>query len=143
MTAPVFVDTNILLYAHDAEAGHKGQRAAAVVRELWESGNGAVSLQVLQELYVNVTRKIPRPLPVADARELVRTYATWVRVSPTVDTVFRAIELAELARISFWDGLIVASAAQAGAIEILTEDLNHGQVIDGVRIVNPFAPGGA
>jgi predicted nucleic acid-binding protein len=143
MTAPVFVDTNILLYAHDRDAGEKGMRAASVVRQLWEAGTGVLSLQVLQELYVNLTRKIVKPLPAADARELVRTYGVWVRANPTVDIVLRAIEIGELARLSFWDGMIVASAEQAGAGELLTEDLNHGQVIGGVRIVNPFIAGAA
>lgn len=141
MTAPVFVDTNILLYAHDRDAGEKGQRASSVVRQLWESGNGAISVQVLQELYVNLTRKLSRPLPSAEAREFVRIYATWVRANPTPVTVQRAIEVAEFARLSFWDAMIVASAEQAGAAELLTEDLNHGQVVAGVRIVNPFLAG--
>jgi predicted nucleic acid-binding protein len=138
MTARTFVDTNILIYAHDRDAGRKGEIAAAHLRELWESENGVTSVQVLQEFYVNAVRKISPPLPTPAAREILRIYRLWVKETTTVDTVLRGTEIAELAQLSFWDGLIVASAEQAGASILLSEDLNHGQVIAGVKIVNPF-----
>jgi predicted nucleic acid-binding protein len=133
-----FVDTNILLYAHDSEAGRKGEIASERIKRLWESGDGVLSLQVLQEFYVNVTRKIPRPLTIPQAREILRVYQAWINHHTTIDTVLRATEISELAQISFWDSLIVASAEHAGCGELLSEDLNTGQVIAGVKVVNPF-----
>lgn len=140
MTGKTFVDTNILLYAHDRGAGEKGEIAAARLRDLWETEQGVLSVQVLQEFFVNVTRKIAVPLPVPVAREMLRIYRPWVRRESTADTVLRATELMELAQLSFWDALIVAAAEEAGAQTLLSEDLNGGQVIAGVRVVNPFSP---
>ncbi len=134
-----FVDTNILLYAHDSEAGRKGEIATEWIKPLWESGNGVLSIQVLQEFYVNVTRKIARPLSIPQAREILRIYRAWIKHDTTIDTVLRATEISELVQISFWDSLIIASAEQAGCGELLSEDLNAGQVIAGVKVINPFA----
>lgn len=139
MTARTFVDTNILLYAHDRDAGEKARIATCEIERLWESGLGILSAQVLQEFYVNVTRKVSVPLPVSAAREIIRTYRVWVKQDTTAETILRATEISELAQLSFWDSLILAAAEQSGAGILLSEDLNHGQVIAGVRIVNPFA----
>lgn len=136
--APVFVDTNVLLYAHDLDAGAKRDLAASRLEQLWDDQTGALSVQVLQEFFVNVMRKISRPVAVAQAREVVRLYRPWVRHETTVDTVLRAREIAELAQVSFWDGLIVASAEESGCEELFSEDLSSGQIIAGVRITNPF-----
>jgi predicted nucleic acid-binding protein len=138
MTDRFFVDTNVLIYAHDLDAGLKHDRAALIVADLWEKENGIVSVQVLQEFYVNVTRKIARPMTPAAARGIIRNYLAW-RVEPNEPSaVLLASEIGERNRISFWDALIVTSAARAGADRILSEDLNHGQVIEGIRIENPF-----
>jgi predicted nucleic acid-binding protein len=139
MTVVVFVDSNILIYAHDADAGVKRDRAMAKLRELWDSENGRLSIQVLQEFYVNATQKLSTPLARSTAREIIKAYGAWVRHATSVETVTRATELAELARISFWDALIVASAEEADAEEIYSEDLNDGQTIAGVKIINPLA----
>jgi predicted nucleic acid-binding protein len=138
MTATVFVDSNILVYAHDRDAGAKQQCAAARLRELWQAGSARVSTQVLQEFYVNVTKKIPVPLSPSRARELIRNYASWVHSAITPTTVVRASDISETWRLSFWDSMILAAAEQDGAAELLTEDLRHGQVVAGIRIVNPF-----
>lgn len=138
MTDVVFVDTNILIYAHDRDAGDRRVRAAQVLEQLWDEQTGRLSVQVLQEFYVTVTQKLSTPLARAGAREVVRTYASWARDPTTPDTILRASEIAELAQLSFWDGLIVASAEQAGATQLYTEDLNAGQVIAGVKIFNPL-----
>jgi len=138
MTDKVFVDTNILVYAHDADAGPKRQRAAAVLRDLWDARSGTLSTQVLQEFYINATRKIRTPLSPGLAREVVRNYASWVDSSITPDTLLRASEISETWGLSFWDGLIVAAAEQNRTARLLSEDLSHGSLIAGVRIVNPF-----
>ena len=138
MSDVVFVDTNILVYAHDADAGLKRERAIEKLRPLWEADAGRLSVQVLQELYVNVTQKLATRVARSTAREVVSTYAAWIRQPTTADTVSRATDIAELAQISFWDALIVASAEQAGAAELYSEDLNDGQSIAGVKVVNPL-----
>ena len=138
MTDRVFVDTNVLIYAHDLDAGLKHDRAAVIVADLWERENGIISTQVLQEFYVNVTRKIAKPLTPAAARGIIRNYLAWCVEANEPSAVLLASEIGERNRISFWDALIVASAARAGADRILSEDLSHGQVLEGVRIENPF-----
>jgi len=135
---PQFVDTNILIYAHDRSAGTKHERARALLTELWESGDGCLSIQVLQEFYVNITRKVARPLPPDTARQIIADLGHWTVHSPTVDDVLNAIALQERHGLSFWDAMIVASAMQLGCLVLWSEDLNDGQEYDGARIVNPF-----
>lgn len=139
----VFVDTNILLYAHDSSAGKKRDEAALLLAELWREKRGVLSVQVLQEFFVNVTRKITRPLETVQAREVIRVYSQWVRQSTSPEHVLRASEIMELAKLSFWDSLIVASAEAAGAEILSSEDLQHCQKIAGVTVANPFARKGA
>jgi predicted nucleic acid-binding protein len=136
MTDVVFVDTNILIYAHDRDAGEKREHAARALERLWDEQTGRLSVQVLQEFYVTVTQKLATGR--ASAREIIRTYKQWVHHPTTPETVLRASEIAELSQLSFWDGLIVASAEQAGASQLYTEDLNAGQSIVGVTVVNPL-----
>jgi predicted nucleic acid-binding protein len=137
-TVKVFVDTNILLYAHDKDAAIRQERAAERLRQLWETETGRLSTQVLQEFYVNVTQKIRKPLGLDPAREIVRNYALWVESPITPRTIVRASEISEIWRLSFWDSMIVAAAEQDGAAQLLSEDLQAGQVIAGVHVVNPF-----
>ena len=141
MSAVTFVDSNILIYAHDRDAGVKRERAMAKLRELWDCGTGRLSVQVLQEFYVNATHKLATPLARSTAREVIQTYGVWVRHATTVETVTRATEIADLARLSFWDALIVASAEQSAAEELLSEDLSDGQAIASIKVVNPLQPG--
>jgi predicted nucleic acid-binding protein len=138
MNVKTFVDSNVLIYAHDSDSGLKRQQAAEHLTELWQSGMGLLSTQVLQEFYVNVTCKIGTPLPASKAREVVRDYATWVESPTTAATVARASEIAEIWQVSFWDAMILAAAEQNRANRLLTEDLNAGQIIAGIEIVNPF-----
>lgn len=135
----VFVDSNVLVYAHDLDAKERHDRAVGIVRDLWESRNGALSTQVLQEFYVNVTRKIPKPLKKSTARELARNYGSWQTEIIDRSDIFRASELEESSRISFWDALIIVAAAKSGASMLLSEDLNDGQTIAGVTIEDPFS----
>jgi len=138
MNGDTFVDTNILIYAHDLDAGERRVQAAALLRELWHEGRGIISTQVLQEFYVNVTVKIPQPLAPQAARDLLRVYGAWQVEINDVETVILATEIQERSRISFWDAMIVAAACRGGAVTLLSEDLNHGQVIEGIRVTNPF-----
>jgi predicted nucleic acid-binding protein len=138
MIGKTFVDSNILIYAHDLDAGSRQQRAAHCLTELWDSRAGRLSTQVLQEFYVTVTKKIKAPLSGSVAREVIRNYTPWVESWTTPATVLRASEIGEIWHLSFWDGMIIAAAEQDQATRLLTEDLSHGQVIAGVKIVNPF-----
>ncbi len=138
MSDRTFVDTNILVYAHDADAGEKHASAAKAVAELWVSRNGILSAQVLQELYITLTRKVASPVTRNLARRLIRNYLTWELVLNDGAIILHASEIEENYRLSFWDGLIVAAAYSKNAAIILTEDLNDGQNIEGIRIQNPF-----
>lgn len=138
MTGKVFVDSNVLIYAHNFDAGPKHRLAAQCLNNLWQSRLGRLSTQVMQEFYVNVTRKIPKPLSAGLAREILRQYNSWVESLISTQTVLRAAEIADSSGLSFWDAMIVAAAEEVGAQELLTEDLSHGQVIVGVRITSPF-----
>lgn len=138
MSVKVFVDTNVLIYAYYLDAGAKHNAAAARVRDIWERRYGVTSTQVLQEFYVNVTGKIPTPLSQARARGVPQSYFSWQIEWNGPDTILLASEIEERHRIAFWDAMIVAAAIRGGAERILTEDLNHGQVIEGVQIHNPF-----
>ena len=138
MNADTFVDTNILIYAYDVDAGVKNTRALAAIRELWDSMKGMMSTQVFQEFHVNATQKIPRPLPHAVVRGIIENYLVWQvqLIHPT--TILRASEFQERHQLSFWDAMIVAAAHEGGAKTLLTEDLNHGQTIEGIQIINPL-----
>ncbi len=138
MSAKVFVDTNVLLYAYDIEDPSKHNRANLRLRELWNSHSGVLSMQVLQEFYINATRKIAKPLSRSDARKAAEDYSLWC-VETTPQEVRTAFRIEDEARIGFWDALIVAAALRAGATRILSEDLSPGQRIAGILIENPFA----
>jgi predicted nucleic acid-binding protein len=141
MTDKVFVDTNILIYAYDRDAGDKHRLASDLLRRLWMEGNGVLSTQVLQEFYVNATAKIPRPIALSKARAVISRYLVWQVEANTPESLLRASEIQERHRLSFWDYLILAAATQAGAAILYTEDLNHGQVIEGVEVINPLQTG--
>lgn len=138
MTAPVFVDTNVLVYAHDRSSPSKQQQAQQVVRACWTAQNGCLSLQVLQEFYVTVTRKIQPPLPLPLARELVGLYSRWRVAVIGPKELLEACEVQERHSLSFWDALIFCSARMIGAEQLYSEDFQHGQELLGIRICNPF-----
>lgn len=134
-----FVDTNVLIYAHDVDAGRKHDVAKDVLRSLWGERAGILSTQVLQEFYVNVTRKIRKPLTKPEARSVLDTYAPWCVDGITTSDIKVAFQIEDHASIGFWDALIIAVAARSGARRVFSEDLNAGQVIAGVTVHNPFA----
>lgn len=137
MSGKTFVDSNVLIYAYDSEAGVKHRIANSILRELWEHRLGVLSVQVLQEFYVNVTKKIPKPIPRSKARLFVDSYTGWC-AETTPAEISMAFRIEDESRSSFWDALIVASAIKCGATRILSEDLNAGQRIAGITIENPF-----
>lgn len=133
-----FVDTNILIYAHDRSAGQKHSRARNLLRELWQSGDGCLSIQVLQEFFVNVTRKVARPLAPEAAAQIIADLSVWRVHRPGVEDILDAIRLQGRYQISFWDAMVVASAIQSGCQTIWSEDLNSGQVYEDVTVLSPF-----
>ena len=134
----VFLDTTIILYAYDASAGEKHRRAKEIVLDLWNSGLAVISTQVLQEFFVTATQKIPKPLEHSFARDIIRDLLKWEVVINDGVSVLDAIELLLKYRFSFWDSLIIEAAIKSGAKIVLSEDLSHGQTIQGVTITNPF-----
>lgn len=137
---PVFVDTNILVYAEDRDAGSKHTIARDLVADLWRSGEGVLSIQVLQEFFVTVTRKMSRPLPPEEALVIIEQYLTWRVVENTGDLLLASIRMASALKVSFWDALILQAAHVERCDRLWTEDLNHGQRVGGLTIVNPFLP---
>jgi predicted nucleic acid-binding protein len=133
-----FVDTNILVYAYDRSAGEKHSIASQFVRECWENQNGCLSIQVLQEFFVNVTRKISLPLDGQTARQLVADLAQWRLHVPEASDLLQAIDLGQTYHLSFWDAMVLQSAARLECRQLLSEDLSHGQSYGDVQVINPF-----
>jgi len=138
MSDRYFVDTNILMYAHDVAAGAKHERAQTLLEELWRNRSGVVSTQVLQELCVNLRRKAEKPVSLKAAREIIADYLVWNVVTNTGESILGALDLEDRYRISFWDALVLQAAEASGAEVLYSEDLSHNQVYGGVRVVNPF-----
>jgi predicted nucleic acid-binding protein len=141
MSDRYFVDTNILMYAHDATAGEKHRRARALVGELWDTRAGVVSTQVLQELAVNLRKKAKKPLDARATRDIVTDYLVWQVVVNGGEAVLEALDLEARYQISFWDALVLQAAQAAGAEILYSEDLSDGQTYGGVRVVNPLKAG--
>ena len=133
-----FVDTNVLVYAHDRSETRKQPLAQALLEGLWASRMGTLSTQVIQEFYVVATRKLDPPMSRRAAREIVALYAAWPLVQVDLTLILVASELEERHKLSFWDALVVEAARRADATRIVTEDLQGGRHIGGVRIENPF-----
>jgi predicted nucleic acid-binding protein len=133
-----FVDANVLVYAFDSSAGRKKTIAERRLAELWSAGTGCLSVQVLQEFFVTVTRKVAHPLSIGEAADRIREFSTWTVFAPNAGDVLEAIALHTESGLSFWDAMVVHAAAESGCEVLWTEDLNDGQVVRGVRIRNPF-----
>jgi predicted nucleic acid-binding protein len=138
MSDKFFVDTNILMYAHDSSTGKKHERARELVEELWRSRSGVVSTQVLQELCVNLRSKSKRPLDAKAIQEIIEDYLSWHVVINTGESVLEALRLEGLYRISFWDALVIQAAESSTASILYTEDLSHRQHYGTVIVINPF-----
>lgn len=134
----VFVDTNVLVYARDPDHAEKQEQALAWMGHLWASGEGRISAQVLNEYYVTVTRRLTPGLSHDEARADIEDLLAWDPQPVDAHLIQQAFEITDAAQLSHWDSLIVASAQRAGCEYLLTEDLNDGQLIGGVRVISPF-----
>jgi predicted nucleic acid-binding protein len=138
MAGEVFVDTNVLVYSRDASEPDKQRKARAWMAHLWTSRRGRLSTQVLQEFYVTVTEKLDPGLDRESARREVRSFVPWQPVSVDARVLEGAWRIQDRHRLSWWDSLIASAAQAAGCAYLLTEDLREDQVLDAVRVVNPF-----
>lgn len=134
----VFLDTNIIIYAYDTTAGEKHESAHRILVDLWNSGLGVLSTQVLQEFFVAATRKIPRPMYVKTTREIVQDFLKWNVVINDGQSILDSIDIQMRYKYSFWDSMIIDAAVKGGAEILLSEDLTGGQRVKGVKISNPF-----
>jgi predicted nucleic acid-binding protein len=133
-----FVDTNVLVYAFEKSSSPKKLLAQRLIVGLMENDQLCLSTQVLQELFVTLTRKVLHPCSSDEALAVLDDLAAWPVTTVDYSAIRAAIGLAEQAKLSFWDALVVVAAARAGAATLYTEDLNHGQEILGVQVNNPF-----
>jgi predicted nucleic acid-binding protein len=138
MSDRCFIDTNILIYAHESSTGEKHVLAGALLERLWNAGTGVTSTQVLQEFCVNVIRKSKRPVSFAQLRQTVLDLMKWEVVTNAPSSTLRALQIQERFGISFWDALLIHSAEIARAGVLYSEDLSHGQLYGNVLVLNPF-----
>jgi predicted nucleic acid-binding protein len=139
MSDKAFVDTNVLVYAHEAIPSIKHDRANALIEKMWRDEKGVLSTQVLQELCVSLRRKTAEPWTLEEIQGLIEDYKDWEIVINTPDSVIEALRIEARYQISFWDALILQAAETAGATILYSEDLSDGQVYGSVRVVNPLS----
>lgn len=138
MKPTVFIDTNVLVYAFDADAGHKFKKAQSILRDCWDNQSGSLSTQVLQEFYVTVTRKLANKMDKQSARNILQVYKAWSVHSTTPEDIIDASEFEDRYKLSFWDSLIIVVAQKTGAETLYSEDMQDGQKFSALTIVNPF-----
>ena len=138
MSDRAFLDTNVVVYAYDRHSVAKQARAQQILRDGLRDDTLALSAQVLSEFLVTVTRRIPAPLSLPEAREVIDLVGILCEVDMDRALVKRAIDTQKRYQISYWDALIVAAAERSGCQRILSEDLHHGQSYHGVVVENPF-----
>lgn len=133
-----FIDTNVLVYAYDVKAKSKHEVAKNILNDCWNNRSGIVSTQVLQEFYVTITKKLPKTIPLQEARDIVEEFLSWSVYEVTPADIISASESEEKLRYSFWDSLIITSAQRAKASILYSEDMRDGQHIGDLTIINPF-----
>lgn len=138
MAEKYFVDTNILIYAHDRSTGIKHERAKQLIERLWTGGQGVLSTQVLQEFCVNLRRKATPPVPADELRRLIQDYLSWEVVVNDSESIIQALEIEKRYQTSFWDALILNAAEKSGAAILYSEDLAAGQRYGAVEVINPL-----
>ncbi len=134
----IFLDTNILVYAYDLDEKLKHQIAKDILTDCWNNRSGTLSTQVIQEFYVTLTRKLPKKLPVHEIREIIREFMSWPIYQITSVDIVKASELEEKYGYTFWDSLIITAAQNTDAAILYSEDMQDGQQLDNLRIINPF-----
>jgi predicted nucleic acid-binding protein len=139
MSGKCFVDTDILVYAHDRSAGAKHLRAQMLLEQLWASGWGVLSTQVLEELCIQLNHNAANPLPADEACLLVRDYSTWNMIATTPRSVLDALEIMKRHEVTFWDAMILEAAGRSGASILYSEHLATGQRYGAFQVVNPLA----
>jgi predicted nucleic acid-binding protein len=137
-TSVEFCDTNVFVYAHERSLDPRRTVARELVERLWAARSGAVSIQVMQELFVVLSAKGQRPLPAVDARRVVAELSTWRVFEPMADDVIEAIDNSQRWQVSFWDAMLLTGANKLGARVLWSEDLNHGQTYGQTTVRNPF-----
>jgi predicted nucleic acid-binding protein len=138
MSDKYFVDTNVLMYAHDKGSGAKHEKAEELIEQLWRDRSGVVSTQVLQELAVNLRRKARKPLDATATREVIADYMTWHVVVNSGAAILDALDIEKRFQISFWDALIVQAAQSSGAEVLYSEDLADRRQYGSIRVLNPL-----
>lgn len=138
MIGPSFVDANVLVYAHDPSEPAKREMAAELLRGLWADSSGRTSIQVLNEFYAVLSRKVRLRRPAMEAWAEVEEFFRWNPQQLDTELLRRARQIEARYKLSWWDCLIVAAAQMQGCSLLYTEDLQHGATFDGVRVVNPF-----
>lgn len=133
-----FVDTNLLVYAHDRSAGIKQQQSQTLLQTLWEAKTGCLSIQVFQEFYIIITRKVANPLSSAQASQIISHLGAWRIHSPNTTDIQQAIDIQGRYQVSFWDAMILQSAIRLGCSTVWSEDLSAGQHYGTVVVSNPF-----
>ena len=135
---PSFFDTNVLVYFIDEDEPEKREIARSLIEEHLVGGDGMISVQVLREFY-SVSRRLARPLSDEQAEDMVRYFSTFRTLPEDAGMILEAVRRSRELELSFWDALIVEAALKGGADRLLTEDLQDGRVIEGMRIENPFS----
>lgn len=143
MSGKAFVDTNILIYAHDENESSKHDHAVRLIDQLWDEQRGVLSTQVLQEFAINLRKSIRLRLSSAEVRRRIESFLAWEIVINPPRAIVRALEIEGKYKVSFWDAMIVQAAVNAGCEVLYSEDLSHGQEYEGVLVVNPFEEGKA
>ncbi|MGA3011353.1 MAG: PIN domain-containing protein [Terracidiphilus sp.] len=138
MSGKCFVDTDILIYAHDRSAGVKHMRAQMLMEQLWNSGWGVVSTQVLEELCIQLCHNAGSTLPVEEVCLMIHDYSTWDVITPTPALIVEAIEVERRLEVPFWDALILETAKHAGASVLYSENLARIKRYGEIQIMNPL-----
>ncbi|MFP4309093.1 MAG: PIN domain-containing protein, partial [Desulfococcaceae bacterium] len=133
-----FFDTNVLVYLFDTDAPEKQEKSRILLENESQSGRLVISTQVLQEFYVTATRKLAEPLSAKEGEETIRHLSTFPVIQIEVEHILGAVQRSQALGFSFWDALIVETALSSGSTVLYTEDLQHGQIIEGLEIINPF-----
>lgn len=133
-----FVDTNVLVYSLDTTAGTKNLRARELMERLWADQTGVLSVQVFQEFYVTMTRKVRTPIAPRRAIEIIEDLSAWMVHEPKATDIVAAAHISVRHEVSFWDAMIIRAAVETGSAVLWTEDLQHGQKIESIEIRNPF-----